>query len=149
MPASYMDSSESGDEADEDFANHAQACDQMEFVGPFARTVVQSAKQEQSLVDYFGPPVLRLSQAYKKRTQISELLRPMIEMEDDREPTIPSQPSLVDSTALFGKTSGTPDLALLQALARVEGKYHRFRLLRESDRTMRRLQNIPMMSHWR
>jgi hypothetical protein len=132
MPASYMDSSESGDEEEEHFANYAQACDQMEFVGPFARTVVQSAKPEQSQVDYFGLPVLRLS--CKKRTQISEqLLRPMIEMEYDRKPTIPSQPSLVDSTALFGETSGTPDLALLQALARVEGKYHRFRLLRESD----------------
>jgi hypothetical protein len=37
------------------------------------------------------------------------------------------------STALFGETSGTPDLALLQAPVRVEGKYHRFQLLRESD----------------
>jgi hypothetical protein len=57
----------------------------------------------------------------------------MIETEYDREQTIPSQPSLVDSTALFSETSGMPDLALLQALARVGGKYHRFRLLRESD----------------
>ena len=47
MPASYMDSSESGNDEEEHFANDAQACDQMEFVGPFARTVVQSAKLEQ------------------------------------------------------------------------------------------------------
>ncbi len=56
-----MDCSESGDEEEERFANYAQACDQMEFVLPFARTVVQSAKQEQSQMDYFGLPVLRLS----------------------------------------------------------------------------------------
>eukprot|EP00291_Cryptomonas_curvata_P005706 CAMPEP_0172198582 /NCGR_PEP_ID=MMETSP1050-20130122/28172_1 /TAXON_ID=233186 /ORGANISM="Cryptomonas curvata, Strain CCAP979/52" /LENGTH=568 /DNA_ID=CAMNT_0012875429 /DNA_START=342 /DNA_END=2048 /DNA_ORIENTATION=- len=132
MPPSYMDSSETGDE-EKHFANYAQACNQVEaFVVPFACTMVQSAKPEQSQADYFGLPALRLSN--KKRTQISEqLLRLMIEMEYDREPTIPSQPSLVDSTALFGETSGTPDLALLQALTRVEGKYHRFRLLREFD----------------
>jgi hypothetical protein len=113
MLASYMDSSESGDEEEQHFANYAQAYAQMEFVGPFARTMVQSAKPEQSRADYLGLPALRLSN--KKRTQISEqLLRPMIEMEDDREPTMPSQPSLVDSTALFGETSGTPDLALLK-----------------------------------
>ncbi len=116
--------------------------------GHFSRTVVKSAKPEQSQVDYFVLPVLRLS--YKKRTQISEqLLRPMIEMEDDHEPTIPSQPSLVDSTALFGETSGTPDLALLQALAGLRANTTVFGFCANPTRTIRRLRNIPTMQHWR
>ncbi len=72
MPASYMDSRESGDDEEEHFANYVQACDQIEFVRPFVRTVVQSAITEKSQVDYFGLPMIRL--AYKKRTQISEQL---------------------------------------------------------------------------
>jgi hypothetical protein len=40
MPASYMDPSEYGDEEEQHFANYAQACNQMEFVGPFTRTMV-------------------------------------------------------------------------------------------------------------
>jgi hypothetical protein len=108
MPASYMDFSGSGDDEEEHFANYARAFDQIELVGPIARTVVQSAKPEQSQVDYFGLPALRLS--YKKRAQISEQhLRQMVES------TAPSQLSLVDSTPLFGVTyirvavTGTPD----------------------------------------
>ena len=54
MPASFVDSSDSGDEEEEHFANYVQECDQMEFVGPFACTAVQSAKPEQSQVDYSG-----------------------------------------------------------------------------------------------
>jgi hypothetical protein len=66
MPASYMDSSESGDEEEHGeeerlgmslgmrrsvwggaaFAHYAQACNQMEFVGPLTRTMVQTAKPE-------------------------------------------------------------------------------------------------------
>ena len=99
MPALYMSSSESEHDQEEvHFANYAQACDPFptfarvdSIVGPFARTVVQSARPEQSRADYLGLSAPRLSN--KKRTQISEqLLRPMIEMEDDRDPTIPSQP---------------------------------------------------------
>jgi hypothetical protein len=54
MPASYMDSSESGDEEEQHFAHYAQACNQMEFVGPFTRTIVQTAKPEQARADYLG-----------------------------------------------------------------------------------------------
>ncbi len=129
MPASYMDPSEFGDEE----ANYAQACNQMEFVGPFTRTMVHSAKPEQSRADYLGLSAQRLSN--KKRTQISEqLLRQMVEANNDSESTVQSKLSLVDSTALFGMTcvrvavTGTPHLAL----TKVEGIYHRFRLLRES-----------------
>jgi hypothetical protein len=82
-------------------------------------------------------PVLCLS--YKKRTQISEQhLRQMVEADHDRESTAPSQISVIDSTALICVTyirvavTGTPDLAPLQALTRVEGIYCRFRLLPES-----------------
>ena len=137
MPASYMDPSESEDEEEKHFANYAQACNQMGFVGSFTRTMVHSAKPEQSSADYLGLSAQRLSN--KKRTQISEqLLRQMVEASNDRGSTVQSQLSLVDSTALFGMTSvrvavtGTPDLAPLEALTRVEGIYHRFRLLRES-----------------
>ena len=138
MHPSYMDSSESGDAEKEHFANFAEECNQVGFIWPFARTMVQSAKPEQSSADYLGLSALCLSN--KKRTQISEqLLRQMVEANNDRESTVQSQLSLVDSIALFGVTSvrvavtGTPDLAQLQALTRVEGIYHRFRLPRESD----------------
>jgi hypothetical protein len=111
----------------------------MEFVRPFARTVVQSAKPEQSQADNFGLPALCLSN--KKCMHISEQhLRQMVAVEHYGESTALSQLFLVDSTALFAVTysrccvavTGTPDLAPLQALKRVEGIYHCFRLLRES-----------------
>ncbi len=68
MPASYMDSSEPGDEEEQHFSNYAQACNQMEFVGPFTSTMVQSAKPQQSHADYLGLSASRLTN--KKRTQI-------------------------------------------------------------------------------
>jgi hypothetical protein len=75
MPSSsgYMCSSEEEQSGEEvHFANYVQACDQVptsthveSSIGPFNRTVVQSAKPRQYLRDYFGLSAQRLSN--KKR----------------------------------------------------------------------------------
>ena len=76
IPSSYMGSSEE-EQSDEEvhFANYARVCDPVptftraeSILGPFQRTVVQSAKPKQSLQDYFGLSAQRLSNKKRGKT---------------------------------------------------------------------------------